>query len=88
MAVATPVVRCIGITKWFGGVQALREVSLDVFPGQVVGLVGDNGAGKSTLVKILSGLHHPDSGELWIEDERIRGLTPHSALHIAGSSHP
>jgi simple sugar transport system ATP-binding protein len=64
---------------WFGGVQALRGVTLDIFPGEVLGLVGDNGAGKSTLVKILSGLHQPDSGELWIGGEQIRGLTPHGA---------
>jgi simple sugar transport system ATP-binding protein len=62
--------------KWFGGVQALRGITLDVYPGQVLGLVGDNGAGKSTLVKVLSGLHHPDSGELWVGEEEIRGLTP------------
>jgi simple sugar transport system ATP-binding protein len=79
MATAAPVVRCVDITKWFGGVQALRGISLDVFPGQVVGLVGDNGAGKSTLVKILSGLHHADSGELWIGEDRMRSLSPHEA---------
>ncbi len=79
MATVEPVVRCVEITKWFGGVQALRGITLDVFPGEVVGLVGDNGAGKSTLVKILSGLHHPDSGQLWIGDEEIHGLSPHSA---------
>src|SRR5262245_48725192 len=74
-----PVVRCFEITKWFGGVQALRGVTLDVYPGQVLGLVGDNGAGKSTIVKIFSGIHSPDSGELWIGDEKVKDLTPHSA---------
>lgn len=78
MATGAPVVRCVDITKWFGGVQALRGITLDVYPGQVLGLVGDNGAGKSTLVKIFSGIHQPDSGELWIGDEQVRGLTPHS----------
>ena len=79
MSTPAPVVRCVEVTKWFGGVQALQGVSLDVFPGQVLGLVGDNGAGKSTLVKILSGIHNPDSGELWIGDSQIRGLSPHAA---------
>jgi ABC-type sugar transport system ATPase subunit len=74
-----PVVRCLEITKWFGGVQALRGITLDVYPGQVLGLVGDNGAGKSTMVKILSGIHSPDSGELWIGDDKVNHLTPRSA---------
>ena len=69
-------VRCVDLMMWFGGVQALRGVTLDIYPGEVVGLVGDNGAGKSTLVKILSGIHRPDSGELWIGGEQIKGLTP------------
>jgi ABC-type sugar transport system ATPase subunit len=76
MSTAAPVVRLVDVMKWFGGVQALRGITLDVYPGQVLGLVGDNGAGKSTLVKVLSGLHHPDSGELWVGEEEIRGLTP------------
>jgi ribose transport system ATP-binding protein len=79
MATADPVVRCVAITKWFGGVQALRGITLDVYPGQVLGLVGDNGAGKSTLVKVFSGIHQPDSGELWVGDEQAKSLTPHSA---------
>ena len=57
----------------------MRGITLDVYPGQVLGLVGDNGAGKSTLIKILSGIHQPDSGELWIGGEEVRGLTPHGA---------
>jgi ABC-type sugar transport system ATPase subunit len=75
----SPVVRCIRLTKWFGGVQALRGISLDVNGGQVLGLVGDNGAGKSTLVKILSGIHRPDGGEIWLGEEQVDHLTPHSA---------
>jgi ABC-type sugar transport system ATPase subunit len=79
VATAAPVVRCVDVMKWFGGVQALRGITLDVYAGQVLGLVGDNGAGKSTLVKILSGIHQPDSGELWIGDEQVKGLTPYGA---------
>lgn len=67
--------RCRGVSKFFGGVRALHRVSLDLFPGEVVALVGDNGAGKSTLVKILSGLYQPDEGELWFGDERVERLT-------------
>jgi ABC-type sugar transport system ATPase subunit len=77
--VGQAVVRCVGLTKWFGGVQALRGNSLDVYAGQVLGLVGDNGAGKSTLVKILSGIHRADGGEIWLGDEQVDHLTPQSA---------
>jgi simple sugar transport system ATP-binding protein len=72
-------VRCEGLVKWFGGVRALDGVSLEVRPGEVVALCGDNGAGKSTLVKILSGIHQPDGGEIWIGDERVDRLTPSTA---------
>jgi ABC-type sugar transport system ATPase subunit len=68
--------RCEGIVKWFGGVQSLAGVSLQVHTGEVVALVGDNGAGKSTLVKTLSGIHQPDAGWIWVGDEQVSHLTP------------
>ena len=70
-----PVVECRRIEKWFGGIQALRGVDMAVYAGEVVGLVGDNGAGKSTLVKVLSGLHAPDSGEVLVDGESV-ALSP------------
>ena len=54
------------ITKRFGRVQALHGISLNLKPGEMLGILGDNGAGKSTLMKILSGFHAPTSGELLI----------------------
>jgi ABC-type sugar transport system ATPase subunit len=76
-AAEIPLIRCVNLTKYFGGVLALNSVSLDLYPGQVVALVGDNGAGKSTLVKILSGIHQPDEGEIWIGEEKVENLDPH-----------
>jgi len=77
-----PVIRCEGLTKWFGGVLALDGISFEIRPGELIGLVGDNGAGKSTVVKILSGVHKPDAGELWIGDTRVTGLTPPHAREL------
>ncbi len=62
-----PLVRVAGMTKSFGGVRALRGVSLEVRAGEVHALLGENGAGKSTLIKILSGVHSFDSGTIEIE---------------------
>ena len=62
-----PLVEMLGIDKSFGGLRALNDVSVDLFGGEVVGIVGHNGAGKSTLIKILSGALRRDSGEIRIE---------------------
>jgi simple sugar transport system ATP-binding protein len=79
---AEPLVRCFDIAKYFGGVVALDGVSLELLPGELTCLVGDNGAGKSTLVKILSGLHQPDEGEIWLGSDRVDGLTAHRARQL------
>ncbi|GAA0939862.1 ATP-binding cassette domain-containing protein [Nonomuraea longicatena] len=69
-----------GIGKTFGSVLALREVSMGVAAGQVTCVLGDNGAGKSTLIKILSGVHGHDSGELLVDGEPVRLTGPRDAL--------
>jgi len=71
MPQATPPVRCVGVTKFYAGVQALDNVSVDLHSGECVCLVGDNGAGKSTLVKILSGIMTPDEGEVQIDGQPV-----------------
>lgn len=63
--------RMEGISKSFPGVKALEKVSMNVYKGEVLGLVGENGAGKSTLMKILSGVHQADEGEIYIEGEKV-----------------
>jgi len=59
-----PVLALDGVTKIFPGVRALSEVSLNLFPGQVMALVGENGAGKSTVVKVLTGIYQPNKGDI------------------------
>lgn len=68
------------VSKSYGSVVALDGVSLSIRAGEVVGLVGDNGAGKSTLVKVLSGVHQPDSGDIVLEGEHREWKSPHDAL--------
>ncbi|GAA4228334.1 simple sugar transport system ATP-binding protein [Streptosporangium album] len=71
-------VRAVG--KTFGGVIALRDVSMRVCPGEVTCVLGDNGAGKSTLIKILSGMHAPDSGEYLVDGAPAAFTSPRDAL--------
>ncbi|HEU4388251.1 MAG TPA: ATP-binding cassette domain-containing protein, partial [Blastocatellia bacterium] len=69
--VTTPVLEMQGISKRFPGVVALDDVTLEVFPGEIVGLAGENGAGKSTLMKILGGVYQPDAGQLRIDGNEV-----------------
>jgi ribose transport system ATP-binding protein len=71
-----PLIRVAGVTKRFGGVQALRGVNLDVLPGEVHALLGENGAGKSTLIKILSGVHAYDEGVIEIDGQKVAFDSP------------
>ena len=64
MSLAAPLVEMRGIVKTFGAVEALRGADLTLGAAEVLGLVGDNAAGKSTLMKILTGVHRPDAGEI------------------------
>jgi ribose transport system permease protein len=68
-----------GITKHFGGVHALKDIDLDIRPGEVLALVGDNGAGKSTLIKIISGAYKADQGDIFVEGRKVRIETPADA---------
>jgi ABC-type sugar transport system ATPase subunit len=76
---AVPVIEARGISKHFGQVVALSDVSLQLYPGEVLGVVGDNGAGKSTLMKCLSGLHLPSAGEILVEGQKVRLSSPAAA---------
>ncbi|WP_340288384.1 ATP-binding cassette domain-containing protein [Sulfitobacter pontiacus] len=75
----TPLVELKNISLSFGGVRAVDNVSLDLYPGEVVGLLGHNGAGKSTLIKILAGAYQMDEGEIWIEGKKASIHSPRDA---------
>ena len=74
-----PLLRIEGVSKRFGAVTALDEVSFDVLPGEVLALLGDNGAGKSTLIKIISGAQPPSSGRLLFDGREVRFASPADA---------
>jgi ABC-type sugar transport system ATPase subunit len=74
-----PILEVRGVSKAFGHVQALDHVDFEIYPSEVVALVGDNGAGKSTLVKILSGVYTKDSGEIMIDGQHAEIHTPKDA---------
>ena len=76
----SPALRIVNVSKRYGGVRALSEVSFDVFPGEVLGLVGDNGAGKSTLLKILSGVTTPTQGHVEIDGVATVFTSPADAI--------
>jgi branched-chain amino acid transport system ATP-binding protein len=70
--------KCVGVSKRFGGLQALKNVDFVVNDGEIAGLVGPNGSGKSTLLNLISGVYKPDSGQIVFLDEDISKLPPYS----------
>jgi simple sugar transport system ATP-binding protein len=77
-----PVLRVQGIVKSFGGVQALKGVSLEIGAGEIHCLAGENGSGKSTLIKVISGVHEPDAGSIEIGGRSFSRLTPMEAIAL------
>jgi D-xylose transport system ATP-binding protein len=75
----THLVEMRNISVSFGGVHAVENVSIDLYPGEVLALVGGNGAGKSTLIKVLSGAHRADSGEIRVDGQPVAITTPRDA---------
>jgi ribose transport system ATP-binding protein len=78
-AARRPLLRMSGIAKSFGATRALSGVDLEVYAGEVVALIGENGAGKSTLMKVLSGAHAPDAGNMWLDGRPYAPVNPLAA---------
>jgi len=76
MADVQPILQVKDLYKRFGGLVAVDHVSLDIHPGEVVGLLGDNGAGKSTLIKMISGAYKPDGGQILLDGAAVSFATP------------
>ncbi len=81
-----PVLTAVGVSKHFAGVTALDDVAIDLRPGEVHALVGENGAGKSTLIKVLTGVHAPDEGEITYLGENISLSSPRAAWDLGIST--
>jgi len=79
---STPLLSLKGINKSFGPVHVLKDVHLDIYPGQVTALVGDNGAGKSTLIKCIAGIYTPESGEIIFEGNKVDINGPRAATAL------
>lgn len=77
-----PILEVKNITKRFGGLTAVNRVSIEVLPGEVVGLLGDNGAGKSTLIKVISGVYHPDEGDIFFQGKAVRINNPMDSIKL------
>ena len=79
----TPLLQLRGVSKSFGAVQALSDVDIEIYAGEVVGLVGDNGAGKSTLIKAISGVAPPDTGDFFVEGQPVKITSPQVATRLS-----
>jgi D-xylose transport system ATP-binding protein len=81
-AAGRPLLETHGISKRFGAVQALSDVDFEVYPGEVVALVGDNGAGKSTLIKIIAGVYQADAGRVMFDGHEVKIHSPMDATRL------
>ncbi len=74
-------IRVESLNKHFGGVKAVNDASLEIAAGSITGLIGPNGAGKTTLFNVIAGAFPPTSGRVFLNDEDITGLKPHTLFH-------
>lgn len=77
-----PLLQVRRITKSFGGITAVRDLSFDIAKGEILGVIGPNGSGKTTLVNLITGFVKPNSGEVFFKGKRITGLQPHRIVDL------
>ena len=82
MKTMEPILEVRNLTKRFGGLTAVDNVNMKIYPGEAVGLLGDNGAGKSTLVKMISGVYQPTEGQIFYQGKKVAIHSPMDALNI------
>ncbi|MFC4440284.1 MULTISPECIES: ATP-binding cassette domain-containing protein [Natrialbaceae] len=78
-----PLLRMKDIHKWYGSVHALKGVDLQVYPGEILGLLGDNGAGKSTLIEMIAGVHQPTEGDIFWKGEHTEISSVNNARELS-----
>lgn len=76
------IIRVVNLSKSFGGVKALRNVSFDLLEGEVLGIIGPNGSGKTTMVNTITGFVKPESGDVFFKDIRLTGLPPYQIADL------
>jgi branched-chain amino acid transport system ATP-binding protein len=82
MALKKPILSVDRVSKWFGGLVAVSDLSIDIMEGEAHGLMGPNGAGKTTLISVISGQYKPDRGTVTFQGHDISGLPPHSICRL------
>lgn len=82
MALKKPILSVYGVSKWFGGLVAVNDLSINIMEGEAHGLMGPNGAGKTTLISVISGQYKPDRGTVTFQGHDISGLPPHTVCRL------
>jgi branched-chain amino acid transport system ATP-binding protein len=74
---AEPLLELRQVSKAFGGLQCIKDLDMEVLPGEIVSVIGPNGAGKTTLFNLVTGIYRPDAGDIFLDGESLIGLSPH-----------